>query len=187
MLEPNLVKIFTSRLESLGIKYMITGGMASVIYGEPRLTHDVDIVLEVTRGNEGRIVDAFPSDEFYCAPIEVIRVEASRALRGHFNIIHHETGFKADIYLKGRDRLHEWGLSMRRKVEVEGEPVWVAPPEYVILRKLEYFREGGSDKHIKDIEGMLDLSRDIIRVDLIDEMAESYGLEKEWRRLKAAL
>jgi hypothetical protein len=187
MAETNLVRIFTDRLEQLRMRYMITGGIASVIYGEPRLTHDVDIVLEMERGKESGIVDAFPADEFYCAPIEIIRVEASRSHRGHFNIIHHDTGFKADIYLKGTDQLHEWALSERRKLKIEGEPIWVAPPEYVILRKLEYYREGGGDKHIRDIEGMIELSRDTIRLDQLNEMIERYGLVKEWKEVKKIL
>ena len=183
MPELNLIKIFTSRLKAINVEYMITGAVASVIYGEPRLTHDIDIVLEVTKGKEDSIVTIFPADEFYCPPPEVIKVEASRALRGHFNIIHHETGFKADIYLKGKDELHKWALSERRKLNIDGEPVWVAPPEYVILRKLQYYREGGSDKHLRDIEGMVELLGDKIRLDQLKRMVEKHGLQKEWREV----
>ena len=183
MPELNLIKIFTSRLEAIGVEYMITGAVASVIYGEPRLTHDIDIVLEVAKGKEDSIAAIFPAEEFYCPPPEVIKVEASRAYRGHFNIIHHETGFKADIYLKGKDELHKWAMLERRELKIGGEPVWVAPPEYVILRKLEYYREGGSDKHLKDIEAMVELSGDKIRLDQLKRMVEKHGLQKEWREV----
>ena len=68
--------------------------------------------------------------------------EASRAQRGHFNLIHHESGFKADVYLANRDPFHEWALGERSKIDLDGEVVWLAPIEYVIARKLEFFREG---------------------------------------------
>lgn len=75
--------------------------------------------------------------------------------RGHFNIIHRETGFKADVYLCGDDELHEWVFGNRIQFEFKGETFPLAPPEYVILRKLECYREGKSDKHIMDIKGII--------------------------------
>jgi hypothetical protein len=66
-----------------------------------------------------------------------IRQEALQSLRGHFNIIHHETGFKADFYVTGKDELHHRALQNRRQIKMEGDTIWFAPPEYVILRKLE--------------------------------------------------
>ncbi len=54
---------------------------------------------------------ALPAEEYYCPPLEVIDSERTRDQRGHFNLIHHETGFKADIYLVGSDELHRGGNS----------------------------------------------------------------------------
>ena len=130
------------------MRYMVTGAAASIIYGEPRLTHDIDLVLELKKEEADKIVAAFPDTDFYCPPRDLLQLEASRSLRGHFNLIHHETGFKADVYLVGKDELHHWAISRRKKMDIEGESIWVAPPEYVILRKLEYFREGRSEKHL---------------------------------------
>ncbi len=53
--------------------------------------------------------------------------------------------------MSGRDPLNHWGFERARKMDVEGEPVFVSPPELVILRKLEFFREEGSVKHVQDI------------------------------------
>jgi hypothetical protein len=75
-----------------------------------------------------------------------MRAEHSRGVRGHFNIIHHDTGFKADIYLAGRDPLHAWAFKHRREIETAETTLSVAPPEYVIIRKLEFHREGQSKK-----------------------------------------
>ena len=185
MPEPNLFKIFTARLNKIGIRYMVTGAVAAIIYGEPRLTHDIDLVIELKLEEVKKIQEAFPSGEFYCPPEEAIKLEIKRPSRGHFNIIHRETGFKADCYLMGDDKLHHWGISKRRELDVEGEPVWVASPEYVILRKLEYFREGRSEKHLKDIASILAVSPEQIDFDQLHEKIGVYGLEKEWTEAKS--
>jgi hypothetical protein len=162
MLEPNLVLLFTRRLEHASITYMVTGSAAAMIFGEPRLTNDVDIVVVLDRESAVSMVEAFPMAEFYCPPQEVISVEATREQRGHFTVIHHETGFKANIYLSGRDSLHVWGLANSKPVHIGEDMVTIAPPEYVIVRKLEYFREVGPEKHLRNIRSMLQNSWDAI-------------------------
>src|ERR1700730_6319342 len=128
MPEANLFLMFTQRLNALGVAYMVSGSVAVIIYGEPRLTHDVDLIVVLSRELIARLPEVFPPAEFYCPPTEVIAVEVAREQRGHFNIIHHETGFKADVYLSGRDPLHAWGLARARQLEVEGQVLVVAPP-----------------------------------------------------------
>ncbi|MSU33720.1 MAG: hypothetical protein EXS36_01135 [Pedosphaera sp.] len=186
MPEANLFLLFTNRLNTLGVRYMVSGSVAVIIYGEPRLTHDVDLIVVLDREQIARLPEVFPLAEFYCPPTEVVAVEAAREQRGHFNIIHHETGFKADVYLSGRDPLHAWGLARARRLEVEGEPLVVAPPEYVILRKLEYYREGGSEKHLRDIRSMLNISPEAIQRAELEQQIAGRGLEEAWRQVQAS-
>jgi len=164
---------------------MVTGAAASIVYGEPRLTHDIDLVIEMGAEDAEPLAQAFPSDQYYCPPIEILEEEARRPLRGHFNVIHHQSGFKADFYLKGRDELHRWAMSGRKRVEMAGLSIWVAPPEYVILRKLEYYREGKSEKHLRDIAGMMALSSEQIDLKILLEKIEEYGLRKEWDHVQS--
>lgn len=180
MLEPNLILIFTRRLDQVSIPYMITGSAAAMLYGEPRLTNDVDMIVVLQRGDARRLMDAFPLSEFYCPPEEVIAVEAARALRGHFNIIHHETGFKADLYPSGNDPLHTWGLAQARRVQIGEETINIAPPEYVIVRKLEYFREGRSEKHLFDIRAMLRNLPDLKSSEDLKAIVEERALDGIW-------
>ena len=98
MPEANLFLVFLEPLNRAAIPYMVTGSVASLVYGEPRLTHDVDLVVELNISRAGEFAGLFPMEQFYCPPEEVIRIEALRETRGHFNLIHHATGFKADIY-----------------------------------------------------------------------------------------
>jgi hypothetical protein len=184
MPERNLFRIFVSRLNNLSLPYMITGAVASIIYGEPRLTNDIDLVIDMSSDEVETFGDAFPIEDFYRPPPEVIRVEIGRSQRGHFNLIHHATGFKADIYAAGRDELHHWGLKSRKPVELEGEKFWLAPVEYVILRKLEYYREGESEKHLRDISGILTFSADEIDFRMLEAQIKKRALEKEWTAAK---
>lgn len=184
MSELDIITIFVTRLNRTGIRYMITGSVACVIYGEPRMTHDVDLVLEAGSKTVEKIVEAFPLDAFYCPPLESLMIEAARSLRGHFNLVHHETGLRADVYTVGRDPLHHWAMANRKSFEIQGERVWLAPPEYVILRKLEFYREGGSDKHLGDIGGILEMSSDHLDMDWLQGKIHDYGLTREWQKAK---
>ena len=161
---------------------MVSGSTAAIVYGEPRLTHDVDLIVVLAREQIARLQEVFPSEEFYCPPEEEIALEAAREQRGHFNIIHLETGFKADVYLAGRDPLHVWGFARTRSLEIDGETMVVAPPEYVIIRKLEYLREGGSEKHLRDIRSILSNSSELIRRDELEERITALGLQEAWKK-----
>src|SRR3954471_17928415 len=92
MEELDPLSIFARRLNEAELGYMVTGSMAPVLYGEVRQTVDVDIVLALSAKDVLRLTQAFPDEEFYCPPEEVLRVEAARAQRGHFNLIHHAHG-----------------------------------------------------------------------------------------------
>jgi hypothetical protein len=182
--EPSLLEPFILRLERLGVPYFVTGSMAGIIYGEPRMTHDVDLVVALAMRDIQAFVEAFPIEEFYCPPEDVIAIEVRRGQRGHCNLIHHDTGFKADIYL-AFDELHRWALAHRRIVAIDGLRVPIAPVEYVILRKLEYFREGQSPKHVRDIHGILAVSSDQLDRSFLDQWVTLLGLIVEWQGILA--
>jgi hypothetical protein len=179
VLEPSLIIPFMTRLAGLGVPYMVTGSTAGILYGEPRMTHDVDIVVALAPRDVQAFVAAFPDDEFYCPPEDVLAIEVRREARGHCNLIHHATGFKADIYVAA-DELHEWGLAHRNVIVVDGVEVAVAPVEYVIVRKLEYYREGRSPKHVRDILGMLEVSEASIDRAALDGWLDRLGLRAVW-------
>jgi len=178
---PKVATLIADRLNSAGIKWMATGSIAAMSYGEYRVTNDVDVVLVLSERDIEKLVAAFPLAEFYCPPEDVIRTEAAREEHGHFNLIHHETGFKADVYIAGKDALTSWALRQRQPVRLEESVIWLAPPEYVIIGKLEFYREGGSEKHLRDIRGMLAVT-DVDHALLEKEIAQR-GLADVWRKL----
>jgi hypothetical protein len=183
MLEPELFLLFVRPLNDANIRYMIGGSVAAIFYGEPRLTHDVDFVVVLTRKDIQRISEIFPESDFYTPPAEVISEEVARGTQGQFNVIHAATGYKADFYPAGTaDELNAWGFQFKREIRFEGEALVLAPPEYVIVRKLEFFRQGGSEKHLRDIRSMLAISGEQIDHTELLHWIRRLGLEVEWQR-----
>ncbi len=184
MPEADLISLFAVPLAKAGLPYMVTGATAAILYGQPRTTNDLDVVIELKTADLPRLRAAFPERDYYLPPDEVIEVELRRPLRAHLNALHHDSGFKADLYPMGSDALHQWAFPRRRPVAHGGQQISFAPPEYVILRKLEYFREGGSTKHLSDIRAMLDVSGDVIDRTVLGEWIARLGLQAEWTRVQ---
>ncbi len=152
-------------------------------YGEPRFTMDVDLVAELTEPDVAKLAKIFPGHDYYLPPADIILNEMRRAPHGHFNVIHVDTGLKADFYPPRQGPEWSWVWENRRCHQVEGHPAYFAPPEYVILAKLEFFREGGSEKHLRDIRGMLAVSGEQIDRTRIEDAVTKLGLAEQWRKV----
>ena len=186
MQELNLFAIYTDILSKNNIEYFISGSVAAIVYGEPRLTHDIDLIISLSDNVITKFVAAFPPNLFYCPPKEVIKTEIKRTSRGHFNLIHQETGFKADIYLIGQEKLQKWALENKVKINFAGIDIFLAPVEYVIIKKLEFYREGNSQKHIEDIKNILINSEHLINFTFLNKSVKDLGLEDVWSLVRKA-
>jgi hypothetical protein len=93
----DLFDLFVRPIHRAGLRYMVSGSLASVHYGEPRLTLDVDLVMHLAEAEIAKLVPLFPAGEYSAPPADVILVELARPTRGHFNVIHLATGQKADF------------------------------------------------------------------------------------------
>lgn len=185
MLTHDILTPFIEPLEKNRILYFVTGSIATIFYGEPRLTHDVDIVLHLDSADISSFARLFPQDEFYCPPREIIQIEAKRRPYGHFNLIHHVSGFKADVYADAGDPLHKWAFIHRNHAELtKALKIWLAPPEYIIIRKLEYFREGGSQKHLEDIAKMLPMVQSELKTGFLHSEIAGRGLKAIWAKVR---
>ncbi len=183
MPEPDLIELFVRPLTDLGIRYLVSGSVASMLYGEPRVTHDIDLVVFLRHNDIARLPIAFPPPEFYVPPPEVIGAEISRE-RGSFNIIHADSALKADLYAAGRDDMDVWAFRRPTQYSVKGTIINLAPAEYVIVRKLEFYREGGSEKHVRDIRSMLAVSGDQIDKSELYEWIQRRGVQEQWQKIQ---
>ena len=168
-------------LERLQIPYLVTGAIASIAYGEPRLTNDIDIVAAIKEQHIQHLIEAFPPGEFY------VSQEAVRAAirdQGQFNILHPSSGLKVDVILKKDSPFDHSRFSRVRRIHpAESYQVNFAAPEDVILKKMEYYKEGASEKHLRDITGILKISEDIINREYISEWARQLGLTEIWEAI----
>lgn len=184
MPEPDLIELFAHPLIRAGIRHLISGSVAATLYGEPRATHDIDFVVFLRADDAPRLTTIFPAPQFYVPPATIILQEVARESRGHFNIIHADSGLKADFYTAGHEELHAYAFRNTRKYAIGDDTISLAPPEYVILRKLEYYREGGSEKHLRDISAMLAVSGELLDRAVLQEWIAKYNLKAEWDRCK---
>ncbi|MCA9312032.1 MAG: hypothetical protein KDA21_12545 [Phycisphaerales bacterium] len=169
-------------LEALGIPYFTTGSMASTLYGEPRFTNDVDVVIRLPAGDVMPLCAAFPGPEFYVSP-EAARDAARHATQ--FNVIHPGSGLKVDFMVAEETEFNRSRFQRVRPVVIApGVTVNFASPEDVILRKLQYFQEGGSEKHLRDIRGILRLCEPPIDDAYVRVWARTLGVEEEWARAR---
>ena len=183
MSTPDLHRVLLHPLHQTGLAYMVTGAVAAIAYGEPRMTNDVDLVVRLGPGDSEALISAFASGEYYLPPLEVIEEERRRSGHDHFNIIHHDTALRADIYLVGDDPLHEWAMERRHTASIGGDAIWFAPLEYVIVRKLEYFQQSGSDRHLRDIAGMLRVSSELVDRGELQRLIAERELATAWERV----
>ena len=179
MMPTDLLRRAAEVLDGLGIPYLVTGSMASSVFGDARLTNDIDVVVDLKPSQVDAFCAAFPEPEFYC-PREFV-AEAVRK-RFQFNVIHPESGLKIDFMLPSDSPFDRSRLS--RAVRLQDSPdggAWFASPEDVILKKLEYFKEGGSEKHVRDILGVLRIRGNRIDRAYIAEWAGRLGVTEEWK------
>lgn len=181
----DLLHKIAGALEHLDIPYMVTGSVASMAYGEPRLTNDIDIVAAIEERHIAGLLSVFTADEYYISD-EMIR-EAIRH-HGQFNIIHPASGLKVDMIIK-QDTLFDRSRfgRLRRIHPAESYQANFSAPEDVIIKKMEFYREGGSEKHLRDITGILKVSKKEVDLDYVSEWADRLGLTDIWDALRKRL
>jgi len=109
-MQSNLFALFTEPLNRSEIDYFVTRSVAAIVYGEPRFTNDIDIVVNLRQADLPALAEIFNPDIYYLPPLEVLQTEFNRPNRGYFNIIHLETMFKCSAYCAGDDALHAWAF-----------------------------------------------------------------------------
>jgi hypothetical protein len=121
----------------MGIQYMVTGSIASSLYGEPRLSHAIDVILHGTAENAIRLAGAFPPPCFYLDPSEAIA-----------EMVREESMFgdKVDFWIVTSSPYDRERFRRRVCVDAFGAAVWVSSSEDIILSKLSWsMRAGGSE------------------------------------------
>jgi hypothetical protein len=171
-------------MEQMSIRYLVTGSIATIAYGEPRFTNDIDILVELKSCQIESFCQQFSDPDFYVSKSAVSQVVAHHF---QFNVIHPESGLKVDFILLSDSPFDQSRLARRRQLVVIDEgPVWFASPEDVILKKLVYYREGGSEKHLRDIAGVLKVQGAQLDREYLSQWAKTLDVAETWNQLVVA-
>ena len=150
MISDLLIRI-TEALESKNIPYMLSGSVAMNSYTVPRMTLDIDIVIELREKNLPAFLSLF--DDKYYINHDTVANEVKRL--GMFNIIDHETGFKIDFIVRNNSIYRKHEFERRKKAKIGDSEVWMVSPEDLIISKIIWIQELKSDKQIHDIKNLL--------------------------------
>jgi hypothetical protein len=165
-------------LNGVEARYAVTGSHASTLYGEQRFTNDIDVLVDLPLSRLRLFLSYFPPDQDYYVSEDAARDAILH--RRQFNIIHSTSGLKIDFILPATP-FDEASLNRthRRKATPDLE-IQLLSPEDLIIKKLEFHREGGSEKHLRDIGGMLDLSAERIDLARVEKLAAEFDVLEDW-------
>ncbi|MBM4440744.1 MAG: hypothetical protein FJ027_10000 [Candidatus Rokubacteria bacterium] len=149
--ELDVLRIVTGRLDADGIPYMVTGSMAVNYYAVPRMTRDIDIVVDLSIADLDRVCTLF-QDDFY---LEREAVRASIELRATFNVIHASLVVKVDFVVRKDTEYRRTEFGRKRRVAIEGHPFLIVAPEDLIISKLEWARDTRSEVQLADVRNLL--------------------------------
>ena len=168
-------------LEALQIPYMIVGSFASSFWGRPRMTHDADLVVEIT-GEKISELARLLAPNFY-APLFVI--EDAVRKRGQFNLIHLDYAFKVDLWLLKGSPYDAVCFERRLLGVMFGRQVWVSSPEDVILSKLLWYRASPVlDRQFQDALGVYEVQEPYLEHDYLDRWARALGIADLFERVR---
>ncbi len=173
------MKLIALRLDSSGIPYMTTGSMAMAIYSIPRMTRDIDLVVEVTPNDVDKIVGLF-SDDCYIDQDSVLQAVNTN---GMFNIIHNDWMVKADFIIRKNEDYRREEFSRRKKIDVEDFTITVVAAEDLILSKLAWGQRSQSDLQFRDVCQVLSSASEL-DWEYMQNWADVLGVENLLRKAK---
>lgn len=169
-------------LDHAGIEYMVTGSLVSSLQGEPRSTHDIDLVVSVDRDSAMKLAKDFPAPEYHLDE-EGIR-EAIRT-SGMFNLVEITSGDKVDFWLLTEDAFDQERFSRRLHEMILGNRIAVSSPEDTILMKLRWSRmSGGSEKQYIDALRVYEVQSGKLDIQYIYRWAEKLEILDIVRRIE---
>ncbi len=170
--ELEVLKMIADRLGKAGISYMVSGSIAANYYTIPRMTRDIDIVIELEPGRIDEFVGFFEAD-FY-VDREMIANEVSR--RGMFNLIHNPYVIKIDFIVKKSSTYQQMAFSRRKQVLIEQSPVWFVTAEDLVISKLAWARDSHSEMQLRDVASLI-ATVDNLDMKYIDNWVRQLDLE----------
>ena len=169
-------------LDEVGIPYFITGSFAVSVWGRPRATFDIDIVVELIEPKVGSLAKALHK-VYKAGYIDELSAREAILERSEFNFIDPLTGVKIDFWVTKRDELSLLKLKRKISKKINGKLVCFISPEDLILSKLVWHTMGESTRQLEDIESILKISGKNLDMKYIKKWAKEINVLEIWRNL----
>ncbi len=181
MSQQKLLASIVGLFDKQGIPYMLTGSLVSSLYGEPRSTHDIDVVVALSGSSSKKLIDAFPSPRFY---VEESSILSAIDQKGMFNIIDSSEGDKIDCWILTDESFDQSRFLRRKTEELFGMKVSVTTPEDTVLAKLKWAKEsGGSQKHFTDALRVYEVQHEILDFSYLKLWVETLHVRELWEKM----
>jgi len=177
--ELEVLKIVTGRLNKASIPYMVSGSIAANYYTVPRMTRDIDIVIELKQDDIDKFVSLF-EDGFYVNR-EMVTNEVSRM--GIFNLIHNRYVIKIDFIIKKPSAHQKAAFSHKKEILIEGSPMWFISAEDLVISKLIWAKDSHSEMQLKDVRNLIK-TVDNLDLKYIYNWVRELGLEQIYKEAR---
>jgi hypothetical protein len=178
--EFKVLKLVCNSLEQAGISYMLTGSFASNFYTIPRMTRDIDIVVEILKPDVEKFFHAFEKDFF----IDQFTISDAIQHQGMFNIIHNDTVVKVDFIIRKHSPYRATEFRRRNRVQFGDTPLWIVSLEDLILSKLFWAKDSFSNLQLNDVKKLLESPHNL-NMDYIHEWVDSLELKTVFEKVKS--
>lgn len=183
MSQSELLKKVVEALDGAGIEYLVTGSVASSLQGEPRSTHDIDLVVAIRREAVTQLLAAFPPPGYY---LDEESIREAIDTRGMFNLIDVNSGDKVDFWMLTSEPFDRSRFARKYLEDVMGMRIAVSSPEDTILAKLRWAKlSGGSEKQFTDALRVYEVQFGGLDIDYLESWAKELGIEGLLRRIRA--
>lgn len=181
MLQPKLLKSLLSVLNETNIDYMVTGSIVSSLQGEPRATHDVDIVINIPIPTIPLLIKAFPPPQYYLSENSIIEAIENESM---FNLLDTTEGDKIDFWILTNEPFDKSRFERKYEESVFGFKMKISQPEDTILAKLKWAKlSGGSEKQFTDALRVYEVQYGKLDLNYLQNWIEQLQLNELWDKL----
>lgn len=173
--QEKLLSAITKILSDLDIEYFITGGMAVSVWGRPRATFDIDIIVKIIEPKVPLLTEAFKNISEAGYADEKMAKDAIRR-KGEFNFIDPGSGLKVDFWVDKEDEASLLEFKNKKLKKINNQDIYFISPEDLILSKLLWRKQGGGEKHIEDADSVLKISKNNLDKNYLKKQASKLGV-----------
>lgn len=175
-----LTELVVNNLQESNIQYMLTGALAINYYGIPRMTHDIDIIIQITSKDIKKIQILFENEFF----VSEESIRSALKEDSMFNIIHKDTGYKVDFWILKKDEYDRTAFARRKECQYQQKQIYIAAPEDMIIIKLECYKMSDIDKHYFDVVNLYNIQRGNLDEKYIIYWCQKKSLWDLWKKIQ---